>query len=246
MKIRNLQAFIQDRCAKNSERPSLDYLFKEDRNNEPFLYEILGSDGDVDTMVQNCASFAKDSEQQVFYEFVQNAFDANSKNLFFMMGQVEGSDYLLVVNDGEPFHTDRHTGNKSDKRDGQLFSFLNKGKSDKPNPLSIGKFGMGSKLMYSLLVDQSKEFSTSSLMKDALIEQRKAPYLISWSKGEQIDNFLLDRGGWDSSCGYDNEELLICKILCCYYPLEPGVSQDLFPDHEVSSLTKVINELVRP
>ena len=78
MKIRNLQAFIQDRCAKKSERPSLDYLFKEDRNNEPFLYEILGSDGDVDTMVQNCASFAKDSEQQVFYEFVQNAFDANS------------------------------------------------------------------------------------------------------------------------------------------------------------------------
>lgn len=246
MKIRNLQAFIQDRCAKKSERPSLDYLFKEDRNNEPFLYEILGSDGDVDTMVQNCASFAKDSEQQVFYEFVQNAFDANSKNLFFMMGQVEGSDYLLVVNDGEPFHTDRHTGNKSDKRDGQLFSFLNKGKSDKPNPLSIGKFGMGSKLMYSLLVDQSEEFSTSSLMKDALIDQRKAPYLISWSKGEQIDNFLLDRGGWDRSCGYDNEELLICKILCCYYPLEPGVSQVLFPDHEVSRLTKVINELVRP
>ena len=166
MKIRNLQAFVQDRCTKKSEKPSLEYLFKEDMNEEPFLYEILGSEGDVVSMVTNCASFAKDSEQQVFYEFVQNAFDSNSKNLFFMMGQMEGNDYLLVVNDGESFHTDRHTGNKSERREGQLFSFLNKGKSDKTNGPSFGKFGMGSKLLYSLLVDQSREFSTTDLIEN--------------------------------------------------------------------------------
>lgn len=245
MKIRNLQEFVKDRCS-NKDLKSLDLLYTEERNEEPFLTAILGDEGDVDNMVEKVASFAKDPEQQVFYEFVQNAFDANADTAYFYAGTVEGKDYLLVLNDGKPFYTDPKVKNKKEKREGQLFSFLNKGKSDKPNEPSIGEFGMGSKLLYTLLTDSSEDFSIASLMKPAIIDGRRAPYLLSWAEGSQLDNFLLDRNIWDRSCGYANTEFLIAKILCCYYPLEPGVSSVLFPDSEASILATVIKSLVNP
>ena len=245
MKIRNLQEFIQDRCP-NKELNSLDLLYTEDRNEEPFLSAILGDEGDVDNMVEKVASFAKDPEQQVFYEFVQNAFDANADTAYFYAGTVEGKDYLLVLNDGKPFYTDPKVKNKKEKREGQLFSFLNKGKSDKPNEPSIGEFGIGSKLLYTLLTDSSEDFSVASLMKPAIIDGRRAPYLLSWAEGRQLDNFLLDRNIWDRSCGYANTEFLIAKILCCYYPLEPGVNSTLFSDSEASLLATVVKTLVNP
>lgn len=245
MKIRNLQEFIKNRCGNPSVN-SLDLLFSDDRNEEPFLRVVLGDEGNVDNMVTNCASFAKDAEQQVFYEFVQNAFDANGDSAFFFAGTVKDKDYLLVLNNGKPFFTDPKEVSKQDKREGQLFSFLNKGKSDKPNEPSIGKFGMGSKLLYTLLTDYNEKVSTSKLMKPTLVDARVAPYLLSWTSGCQLDNFLLDRNEWDRSCGFDNTEFLIAKILCCYYPIEPGVSEELFPNTEVSQLADVFNTLVTP
>ena len=245
MKIRNLQEFVKDRCQRK-DIDSLKLLFTEDRNEEPFLSAILGDEGDVDNMVEKLASFAKDPEQQVFYEFTQNAFDANADTVYFYAGTIGEKDYLLVVNDGKPFYTDPKVKNKEDKREGQLFSFLNKGKSDKPSGPNLGEFGMGSKLLYTLLTDHNDEFSVASLMTPAIIEGRRAPFLLSWADGTQLDNFLLDRNMWDRSCGYANTEFLIAKILCCYYPLEPGVDQELFSNEEVSELVNVIKQLVNP
>ena len=242
MKIRNLQQYIHERCSRDS-KDSLRLLFTDD---EPFLYEILGDGGSVENMVSRCASFAKDAEQQVFYEFVQNAFDAEGDSVFFYTGTVDNQDFLLVLNNGKPFYTDKKVTDKSKKREGQLFSFLNKGKSDKPNEPSIGKFGQGSKLLYTLLPDINKETTLADLMAPSLIEERQAPYLISWDKGEQLDNFLMDRNIWDRDFGYANEEFLIAKIFCCYYPLEPGVDETLFSNEEVSRLVRVFNELVDP
>ena len=89
MKIRNLQEFVKDRCS-NKDLKSLDLLYTEERNEEPFLTAILGDEGDVDNMVEKVASFAKDPEQQVFYEFVQNAFDAKCRHSIFLCGDCRG------------------------------------------------------------------------------------------------------------------------------------------------------------
>ena len=245
MKIRNLQQYIRERCSRDS-KESLNLLFTDD---EPFLYEILGDRGSVESMVRGCATIAKDAEQQVFYEFVQNAFDAGGDSVFFYIGDVDGQDYLLVLNNGKPFYTDKKVDKKvagKKNREGQLFSFLNTNKSGKPNEPSIGKFGQGSKLLYTLLPDVKRDIPLDELMAPALIGEKRAPYLISWAKGEQLNNFLMDRNIWDRECGYDNDEFLIAKIFCCYYPLEPGVDEALFSNDEVSRLVKVFNKLVDP
>lgn len=62
-------------------------------------------------------------------------------------------DYLIVLNNGEPFYTDFDIFEDRDDenetiRDGQLYNFLAKGKSLKRNDIKkLGKYGPGSKLL---------------------------------------------------------------------------------------------------
>lgn len=245
MKIRNLQEYIARRCDKPvSEITSALHMLGTDE--EPFLFQILGADADIRTMVRDCANVAKNAELQVFYEFVQNAFDADADTVFFFMGKVDGNDYLLVLNNGRPFFTEDPKLHKDKKKKGQLLEFLNRSKSRKNIKEDLGRFGQGSKLLYTLLVDCNDHRDTASMMASAIIDDKRAPYLLSWSDGAQLDNFRMDRKMWDRTCGYDNLELIVAKLMCCYYPIEPGVNEDLFSNEETSILARVFNELVNP
>ena len=234
MKVRDIKTYIQGYCKDAS-------IEKLGTDEEPFLSVLHGFGQRIDPTVTNVARFAKDSEEQLFYEFVQNAFDANADSLCFFFDR----DYLIVLNNGEPFFTDPIG---PDPRDGQLYNFLTKGKSLKAGDDSkSGEFGQGSKLLYNLIADKSVA-SNSTLLLKAIKEGRKGPYLVSWGDRVQLDNFRLQStDGWTYTDPYkDSPDLLVCKILMTYFPIAPGVDNSLFSRKEFHDIRAAFERLVDP
>lgn len=233
MKIRNIQEYVK----QWSEYDSLHLLGKDE---EPFLDKINGEETSLDAWIEGIASFASNAQEQLFYELVQNAFDAEADSLMFFMNK----EYLVVLNNGLPFFTDEK---KNKRRDGQLYNFLAKRKSLKHNDeKKLGNFGQGSKLLYTLIADTGLKKS-AELMVSAIKKQKKGPYLISWANDDQLQNFLLDRNKWEWG-EYDDwqNSMLIAKILMSYYPIAPGVDEDLFSSEELSNVIKAFDSLVDP
>lgn len=234
MKVRDIKTYIQGYCKDAS-------IEKLGTDEEPFLSVLHGFGQRIDPTVTNVARFAKDSEEQLFYEFVQNAFDANADSLCFFFDR----DYLIVLNNGEPFFTDPIG---PDPRDGQLYNFLTKGKSLKAGDDSkSGEFGQGSKLLYNLIADKSVA-SNSTLLLKAIKEGRKGPYLVSWGDRVQLDNFRLQStDGWTYTDPFkDSPDLLVCKILMTYFPIAPGVDNSLFSRKEFHDIRAAFERLVDP
>ncbi|MBR5175063.1 MAG: hypothetical protein IKW89_03920 [Bacteroidales bacterium] len=234
MKVRDIKTYIQGYCKDAS-------IEKLGTDEEPFLSVLHGFGQRIDPTVTNVARFAKDSEEQLFYEFVQNAFDANADSLCFFFDK----DYLIVLNNGEPFFTDPIG---PDPRDGQLYNFLTKGKSLKAGDDSkSGEFGQGSKLLYNLIADKSVA-SNSTLLLKAIKECRKGPYLVSWGNRVQLDNFRLQStDGWTYTDPYkEDPDLLVCKILMTYFPIAPGVDNSLFSRKEFHDIRAAFERLVDP
>ena len=172
MNIRNISQYIEKICG----RETLELLGS---NKELLLQKIYGQDpspNQVKSVISDAASFASNAEEQLFYEFVQNAYDASADSLLFYANE----KYLIVLNNGEPFYTDFDIFNSMTIRDGQLYNFLAKGKSLKRNDTSkLGKYGQGSKLLYTLLTDDNKNEDNETLLIKSLYEEKKGPYLIS-------------------------------------------------------------------
>lgn len=233
MKIRNLQEYIK----QWSEVDSLHLLGTDD---EPFLSKLNGEETQIDAWIEGSASFANNAQEQLFYEFVQNAFDADADSLMFYINK----DYLVILNNGNPFYTDP----RSDKeRDGQLYNFLAKGKSQKHNDSSkLGNFGQGSKLLYTLIANTGLE-TNSELLNKAIKDEKKGPYLISWDNDEQLQNFLLDKNKWELGDYTDYQHnMLVAKILMSYYPIAPGTDEKLFSKEEMSRVIVAFDTLVDP
>lgn len=111
MNVRNISQYITKLCGKET----LDLLGS---NKELLLQKIYGQDpsrDQVKTVISDAASFASNAEEQLFYEFVQNAYDANADSLFFYANE----KYLIVLNNGEPFYTDFDIFESETIRDGQ-------------------------------------------------------------------------------------------------------------------------------
>ena len=234
MKVRDLKTYIQGYCKDAS-------IEKLGTDEEPFLSVLHGFGQRIAPTVTNVARFAKDSEEQLFYEFVQNAFDANADSLCFFFDK----DYLIVLNNGEPFFTDPIG---PDPRDGQLYNFLTKGKSLKAGDDSkSGEFGQGSKLLYNLIAEKSVA-SNSTLLLKAIKEGLKGPYLVSWGNRVQLDNFRLQNtDGWTYTDPYkEDPDLLVCKILMTYFPIAPGVDNSLFSRKEFHVIRAAFERLVDP
>lgn len=237
MKIRDLRTYIADRC--NIEEPDLSLLGDSE---EPFLRSLWGDDKSVESLIEESANFAQHSEEQLFYEFVQNAFDANATDLFFYVNR----EYLIVLNNGEPFYTDKKVKGE-EPRDGQLYNFLAKNKSIKYNrDDKLGQHGQGSKLLYTLLIDDSVGHNRPALIK-AIRDEKKGPVLISWANSVQLQNFLLDRYDWTYETPYDDREnLLVAKIVLSYYPIMPGIDESLFSEKDYHRVVAAFKDLVDP
>ena len=242
MKVRDLKQYI--RCVSKGE----DNIELLGTNSEPFLTYMSGHRGEpLDSLLVSVASFASNAKEQLFYEFVQNAYDANADSLFFYANE----KYLIVLNNGAPFYTDLdiHEPNRLGlSRNGQLYNFLNKGDSQKLNRKDqLGKYGQGSKLLYTLLADVNNSIETEVLLKDVIINERKGPYLISWDNMSQLDALLINDDNWIPAQADDVENnILFAKILMSYYPIAPGQATDFFSNEEAREVIHAFDELVDP
>ena len=242
MRVRDLRQYIKS-------IPGSDYNISElGTHREPFLTYMGGhyqSVEQVKKFIESSSSFATNAEEQLFYEFVQNAYDAQADSLFFF----SNDKYLIVLNNGKPFYTDFDL-QADEKKSGQLFNFLAKGKSDKPgDDEQMGQYGQGSKLLYTLITDVPKtgEYTDAELLVDAIYNNRKGPYLISWNSQEQLTNLLLGEKSWELSQADDYENnILFAKILYSYFPIAPGQEPALFSDNEAKSIIEVFDRLVNP
>ena len=245
MKVRDLKQYITKLCGQET-------LHLLGSNKELLLQKIYGHDPSPDqvkSVISDAASFASNAEEQLFYEFVQNAYDASADSLFFYANE----DYLIVLNNGEPFYTDFDIFEDRDDenetiRDGQLYNFLAKGKSLKRNDIKkLGKYGQGSKLLYTLLTEVSESEENEELLIKTLYEEKKGPYLISWYDRKQLANLLQKQGEWTPAQGDDyKENILFAKILMSYYPIAPGTSEELFSTKEALDAIEAFDSLVDP
>lgn len=232
MKIRDLKQYVKSLCGTDS-------LENLGTNEDQFLSYMYGTGQELDAAIGGAADFASHSEEQLFYEFVQNAYDANATALMFFIKK----DYLVVLNNGDPFYTDKNIK----QRHGQLYSFLAKGKSSKYSDSGqLGKYGQGSKLLYTLLTDKTLGSNSKQLIK-VIKNERKAPYLISWHDTTQLQNLLLLKNSWSFTDPEDEVAgMLVAKILYSYYPISPGVEDSLFSFAELKDAVKAFEELVDP
>ena len=240
MTIRNISQYIEKLCGKET----LDLL---GTNKELLLQKIYGQDpsrDQVKSVISDAASFASNAEEQLFYEFVQNAYDANADSLFFYANE----DYLIVLNNGEPFYTDFDIFDSETIREGQLYNFLAKGKSLKRgDEKKMGKYGQGSKLLYTLLTKVDDKEENEELLIESIYNKKKGPYLISWYNRIQLANLLQKQPVWQPAQGDDYENnILFIKILMSYYPLAPGVNEQLFPKIEAINAINAFDTLVDP
>ena len=241
MNVRDLSQYITNLCGQET-------LHLLGSNKELLLQKIYGQDPSSDqvkSVISDAASFASNAEEQLFYEFVQNAYDASADSLFFYANE----DYLIVLNNGEPFYTDFDIFDDKDTiRDGQLYNFLAKGKSLKRNDnKKLGKYGQGSKLLYTLLTEVSESEENEELLIKTLYDEKKGPYLISWYDRKQLANLLQKQGIWTPAQGDDyKENILFAKILMSYYPIAPGTSEELFSTKEALDAIDAFDSLVDP
>ena len=240
MTIRDLNQYIRALCGEET----LNLLGS---NKELLLQKIYGQDPSPDqvkSVISDAASFASNAEEQLFYEFVQNAYDASADSLFFYANE----NYLIVLNNGEPFYTDFDIFDTDTLRDGQLYNFLAKGKSLKRSDITkLGKYGQGSKLLYTLLTEVSESEENEELLIKTLYEEKKGPYLISWYDRRQLANLLQKQGVWTPAQGDDyKENILFAKILMSYYPIAPGTSEELFSTKEALDAIDAFDSLVDP
>ena len=240
MRIRDISQYIIALCGEED-------LSKIGSNKELLLQKIYGQDPSKDqvkSVISDAASFASNAEEQLFYEFVQNAYDANADSLFFYANK----EYLIVLNNGKPFYTDFDIFESDKINEGQLYNFLAKGKSLKRGDAKMmGKYGQGSKLLYTLLTKVDDREENENLLIDAIFNKKKGPYLISWYNRNQLSNLLLKKPVWDSAQGDDFENnILFAKILMSYYPIAPGVDETLFSTQEALDAIEAFDTLVNP
>lgn len=241
MKVRDLRQYISKITEKEYSISNLG------SHREPFLIYIAGQFQNVDQVkgfIESSSSFATNAEEQLFYEFVQNAYDAKADSLYFFASD----KYLVVLNNGEPFYTDFDLL-ADEKNNGQLYNFLAKGKSDKRGDEELmGQYGQGSKLLYTLITDSSDgQLTDAELLVEAIYDNKKGPYLISWNSKDQLTNLLYSEQNWELSQADDyKNNILYAKILYSYFPIAPGQELSLFSNAEASEVISVFDTLVNP
>ncbi|TAF67381.1 MAG: hypothetical protein EAZ55_03430 [Cytophagales bacterium] len=220
MKIRDLQQYVQLICGEVPEQIGV----ASDR-----LLTYLRSQRYDLSFLKNTANFAGETHIQIFYEFLQNANDAKGSQMYFYFDD----ENLLVINNGKPFYTDQLPLNK-----GQLRGFLSKENADKDNdPETIGKYGLGSKLLYDFFRNNNS-LDKGEHLYDKLVNEHKAPILFSWSSATDLE--FDDTTNFIAKDCQNIDYPLLTRIIYTYYPAMPneektdylGNKVNLFPKNE--------------
>lgn len=220
MKIKNIQQYrniYKNEVRKMSDRDENfigNFYSVPNSSKVKGWFDIYFGDTDGSSTAQNgvknkLKSFldmAKDG--QAVYEFLQNAVDAGGTKflMFYKRNEESGSDYLLVMNNGEMFSP------------ASIRSILNIGSSTKANSSDkIGQFGIGFKLAHRLV---GKDDAL-----DELVNNLNGPILYSWKNGEVLnfsDNVDIQDLKYevdiDENIIIENDDPWLFKILLTTFP----------------------------
>lgn len=227
MKIRDLNEYIlgetgADYIRENIELISLDDRLLRDLEGKKYCEDVLKF---KNNFLGQLTSFANDSYDQIFFEFLQNAKDAGATKFWVYFNSSGG---LLMINNGLPFST--YSKKANGKNSDSLMYYLTSQASEKHgDEKASGKYGKGSKLQYNLLVprnDPNKIRKDSSLrLADAMFDQELAPILFSWSNLSHYKKLLkITDISEFKVADHENEEkhALLCKLFLSYFPALPG------------------------
>lgn len=123
------------------------------------FFEVFhGIKSDVTQAINGVVAIAQSS--QVIFEFIQNAVDEGATELHFILED----NQLTVANNGRPFSASN------------VETILNQASSEKKEK-SIGKFGIGFKLIHKLVYNNQV---------NDLVEHGLGPIIFSWTRREQL------------------------------------------------------------
>ncbi len=210
-------------------------------NSEELLAALFGQDAQrPEDYISNLTSFAGNSEMQIVYELMQNAED--EKGDYLVLEII--NNFLVVGNNGKPFWN-------SSEGLGPLWGFLRekKGKKKK-DPEKKGEYGIGSKLIYDLIsnAESTRDGQTEkgARLVEALIRDRKAPFLFSWEDIKQLESLRYGIFMQRVELSREEHAALLVKLFHSYFPVVPLQSYFVNDQEEIlftESDLKILGEL---
>jgi len=244
MKIKHTKQYIRDIIGdQNTPINPLD-------SKTPLFEKIVGV-GNAKGHIKRIANFADNATQQLIFELLQNADDANNDNEREGVFQVFFDEkYFLAINNSMPFTT------SSDGGRGSLKRFLSWDEREDTNEEYTGKYGKGSKLLYNLFVDETDtNHNNEDKRTDAIFNKHNGPIIFSWSNLSSIEDLkTLDENSEFKLKEYeDNDYPLLTKLINTYYPAAPNETHksskgdvNVFAKKEIIELANFINNNLKP
>lgn len=245
MKIRNTKQFVSEILGNNNS------IVNPLSDKSELFEKQFGSNISLKGHVERIANFADNANQQLIFELLQNADDANNdkngKGLF----QVHFNEkYFMVINNGRPFFTNQ--GNEK----GSLERFMSWDILEDSNNFT-GKFGKGSKLLYNLFIDETNTIKNDYQKRvDSIINKHNGPIIFSWSKLSSLENIKAfnKNDNFDPQECNNNEYPLLTKLINTYYPAQPNEENingnkrivNLFPNSEIEELSNYLKTNLKP
>ena len=236
MKIVNSEQYLYTKLKKKDLEESIEEL----------LDFMTAPDADLLEYIE--AYKINSSQQQIFYEMIQNAEDAHASSLWIYFNE----NYFFVFNNGEKFIY-KPDKPRDEKIKGELYSFLANRRSEKSksDDLSLGKKGFGSKALYNLMgdIDHPVGFSKE-------IYNGAGIYFVSGTRS-QLNSLRMIKSlqDLDFEDWRTKDCLLFFKIMQTYFPALPGSrkkmlfadteKRELFAEEEMLQIIQGINHFYK-
>lgn len=193
-----------------------------------FFNAMHSNKKDIKGFLTGAGGLRISENDQTIYEFLQNAADCNSKNFYLYYDD----NYFIAINDGEKFN------------DSSVKAVLDIAQSTKHDPESIGRFGIGFKLIHTLVGKKDGI--------DEIIKENRGPIIFSWNKKEDFNNFISEEPLIVSS-NYNEELPWLFKILLTSVPTAPNEvlknlnfeDKILFNNEELNSMKLTLKNCIK-
>ncbi|MEM1118850.1 MAG: hypothetical protein AAGJ18_00290 [Bacteroidota bacterium] len=228
MKIRDLDQYAKLISGDDQYRNKFDTL------EYSFFKELYGGTFNIESRISEISDFAANANEQIFYEFLQNANDAGASSFFVAFDESN----FLVVNNGQPFLTDGKGQETSRFR-----TFLTKKQSANFGNENIGEKGQGSKLLYELITDNLGTQATGDALIQEIYHHKKGPIILSW-ENTPLQYFMnwVDTPFQPVDC-LKTGNTLLAKIIHTYFPVMPSnEASSLFSMKEMERMLSFLRE----
>lgn len=199
MEVNSAKAFrsnFKERRYRQDVNP--DFMgYSRDENGEfkeyGFFNLFHGEKPNIDQYLPSLLDIAEDN--QAIYEFLQNAVDCKATSFWAFYDD----NYFLAINNGAKFDQEG------------LTSILNIAQSTKKDPDSIGRLGIGFKLVHRLV-------GKGNGVKE-LLEAQKGPIVFSWGSASQLEA-MMNIGEQIVHDGFSENKPYLLKICLTNFPTD--------------------------